>query len=75
MQEDYKEVVSYLQQVKNIVDVDTCFYHNREWCKKRVRVSVSKAAEHAQDICFIHALARTTPVMKKYYNGKVENIS
>ena len=29
--EDYKEVVSYLQEHKNVIDIDTHFYHNREW--------------------------------------------
>ena len=50
IKEDYKYMVSYLREKKNIVDVNTHFYHRREWWKQRVRMAIPKESDHAHSI-------------------------
>jgi hypothetical protein len=70
--EDLEPILKYVKEELAYDDWRTHFRFNREWWRKRVRLVIAKAEEHAARIRLVREQIASDRHLGKYYTKKVE---
>jgi hypothetical protein len=74
--EDFDKVAGHVAKKKGIMAMDALlrdFYFHREWWRRRVRMYVKAAKDHARQIGLIHRLIQDVEPMKSWYTKELQD--